>query len=286
MVVGRAIDPTANTLFRRKRAILPKTGACAEWILLWHVQQTHSGFHRHYTQTSPKFLILLKRAQVLWMCFIILNDLYTVHHNLLGICQLKVRHLYGTFNFSTQCICMGIGNLFVYGFRRFRGKVRPLRRKTVFAVASIDEIGIFHVFCTQTHEKCWFEASFGPTCDYKCHITSHSIVWFSRTWSQKMCKTLKKKSRKGALRYAVVGRQQKFCIGGGLKPMDSFGMWWKIEWNYFSSLNHNFIVMCKLLMPCQLFAQKCSNCQEITKISKCSGSPRTLCHDNIHRDIL
>ena len=26
-------------------------------------------------------------------------------------------------------------------------------------------------------------------------------------------------------------------------------------------------------MPCQLFAQKCSNCQEITKISKCLGSP-------------
>ena len=26
-----------------------------------------------------------------------------------------------------------------------------------------------------------------------------------------------------------------------------------------------------MLMPCQLFAQKCSNCQEITKISKCSG---------------
>ena len=43
-------------------------------------------------------------------------------------------------------------------------------------------------------------------------------------------------------------------------------------------------------MPCQLFAQKCSNCQEITKISKCSGPPpppRTFCHwYYIHRDIL
>ena len=29
----------------------------------------------------------------------------------------------------SQYICMGIGSLFVYGFRRFRGKVRPLRRK-------------------------------------------------------------------------------------------------------------------------------------------------------------
>ena len=26
-------------------------------------------------------------------------------------------------------------------------------------------------------------------------------------------------------------------------------------------------------MPCQLFAQKCSNCQEITKISTCSVPP-------------
>ena len=63
------------------------------------------------------------------------------HHNLLGIChQLKIRHLYRTFNFSTQCICMGTGSLCVYGFRRFRGKARPLRWKTVFAVASIPHL--------------------------------------------------------------------------------------------------------------------------------------------------
>ena len=61
-----------------------------------------------------------------------------------------------------------------------------------------------------------------------------------------------------------------------LKPMDSFGMWWKsiFKWNNFSSLIHNFIVLWKLLMSCQLFAQKCSNCQEIIKISKCLGSSR------------
>ena len=71
------------------------------------------------------------------MRFIILNGLYTAHHNLLGIChQLKIRHLYGTFNFSTQCICMGTGSLFVYGLYRFRGNARPLQTKTVFAVAS------------------------------------------------------------------------------------------------------------------------------------------------------
>ena len=63
-----------------------------------------------------------------------------------------------------------------------------------------------------------------------------------------------------------------------LKPMDSLGNVVKIKWNYFSSLNHNFIVLCELLMPYQLFAQKCSNCPEITQISKCSGSSRTLCH--------
>ena len=54
-----------------------------------------------------------------------------------------------------------------------------------------------------------------------------------------------------------------------LKPMDSFGMWWKSNEIIFYSLNHNCIVLCELLMPCQLFAQKCSNCQELTKISKC-----------------
>ena len=39
-------------------------------------------------------------------------------------------------------------------------------------------------------------------------------------------------------------------------------------------------------MPCQLFAQKCSNCQEITKISKCLGSPEHSAIGNIHTDIL
>ena len=44
-------------------------------------------------------------AQVSWMCFIISNDLYTAHHNLLGIChQLKICHLYGTFKFLTQLV--------------------------------------------------------------------------------------------------------------------------------------------------------------------------------------
>ena len=110
--------------------------ACAEWILLWHVRQTHSGFHRRYTQTSAKFLIFTKKGSSFMN---VLHNFkwpyYTAHHNWLGIChQLKIRHLYGTFNFSTQRICMGIGSLFVYGFR---GKARPLRRKTVLAVASI-----------------------------------------------------------------------------------------------------------------------------------------------------
>ena len=46
-----------------------------------------------------------------------------------------------------------------------------------------------------------------------------------------------------------------------------------------------FIVLCELLMPCQLFAQKCSNCQEITKISKCLWPPPPPEHyaiGNIH----
>ena len=43
--------------------------------------------------------------------------------------QLKIRHLYGTFKFSTQCICMGTGRLFVYGIH---GKARLLERNPVF----------------------------------------------------------------------------------------------------------------------------------------------------------
>ena len=39
--------------------------------------------------------------------------------------------------------------------------------------------------------------------------------------------------------------------------------------------NRSVIVLCKLLMHCQLFAQNCLNCQEIVEISKCLGS---LCH--------
>ena len=39
-------------------------------------------------------------------------------------------------------------------------------------------------------------------------------------------------------------------------------------------------------MPCQMFAQKCENCQEIAKISKYSGSPRTLMPLELYRDIL
>ena len=45
------------------------------------------------------------------------------HCNLLGIChQLEIHHLYGTFNFSTQYICIWTGRLFVYSFR---GKACP-----------------------------------------------------------------------------------------------------------------------------------------------------------------
>ena len=122
-----------------KEGVFAQDCTWAEWILLWHVRQTHCDFHRHYTQNVPQIPDFTKKAQVSWISFIISNDLYTAHHNLLGIyChQLKISHLYGTFNFLTQCICMGSGSLFVYGFRYFCGKACPLRRKTVFAVASI-----------------------------------------------------------------------------------------------------------------------------------------------------
>ena len=52
----------------------------------------------------------------------------TSYHNSLGICrQLKIHHLHvhGTFNFSTQCICMGTGSLFVYRLSLFSWKGAP-----------------------------------------------------------------------------------------------------------------------------------------------------------------
>ena len=59
------------------------------------------------------------------------------HHNSLGIChQLKIRHLYGTFNFSIQCIYMGTGSLFVYRFSSFSWKMVA---KTVASIAKVLE---------------------------------------------------------------------------------------------------------------------------------------------------
>ena len=64
-----------------------------------------------------------------------------------------------------------------------------------------------------------------------------------------------------------------FIHGRFLKPMDSFGMWWKSNDFCFSSLNHNFIVLCELLMSCQLFAQKCSNLSRNNQNVKMFGVP-------------
>ena len=61
--------------------------ACAEWLFLWHVRQTHSGFHKQWTYTEVRKIpdLTIKKAQVSWMCFIIVIDLYTAHHNSLGM---------------------------------------------------------------------------------------------------------------------------------------------------------------------------------------------------------
>ena len=110
-----------------------------------------------------------KKAQVSCMCFISLNYLYTAHHNLLGIChQLKIHHLYRTFNFSTQCICMGTGSLFVYVCCRLRGNARPLWRKIVFAVASI--LGAQGKKCTSPNSgmDSWFGQNRQKLCVHPC----------------------------------------------------------------------------------------------------------------------
>ena len=118
------IEATANTLFHRRGPFCPEL-RMRRMNALETRRQTHSGFYRHYTQTSAKFQILLKMLNF-HECFIISNGLYMAHDNLLGIChQLKIRHLYGTFNFSTQCICMGIGSLFVLRVSLFSWKGAP-----------------------------------------------------------------------------------------------------------------------------------------------------------------
>ena len=94
------------------------------------VTRSTNSFWLPYTQTSAKFLILLKKAQVSWMCLIISIDLYTAHHNSLGMSSAQ-NPLF-VCNFSTQCICMGTGSLFVCSLH---GKAWPLQRNTVFAVA-------------------------------------------------------------------------------------------------------------------------------------------------------
>ena len=71
----------------------------------------------------------------------------------------------------------------------------------------------------------------------------------------------------------VVDKAQNECY---LKPMDSFGMWWKS--NEITFLNwiiiYSSVWNCELLMPGQLFAKKCSNCTLHSAIG------------NVHRDIL
>ena len=98
-------------------------------MLLWHVRQTHSGFHRYYTQTYANSWFYYKGSNIMNVLHNLI-DLYMAHRNSLGICsQLKIRHLYGTFNFSTQCICLGTGSLFVYRFSPFSWKGAPSTKK-------------------------------------------------------------------------------------------------------------------------------------------------------------
>ena len=58
----------------------------------------------------------------------ILNYIHVAHHNSLKVFQLKIHHLYGTFNFMIQCI------KFVWGPEACLSTVL---RNTVFAVARI-----------------------------------------------------------------------------------------------------------------------------------------------------
>ena len=49
----------------------------------------------------------------------------------------SAQNLSFVWDFSTQCICMGTGSLFVHSFR---GKAHPLQRSTVFAVDQLRDV--------------------------------------------------------------------------------------------------------------------------------------------------
>ena len=111
-------------MFRWKRAILPKTAqneySCDTFnkLILAFIDIIH--------RCPQNFLILLKRLKFHECASEFQNDLYMAHHNLLGICQqLKICHLYGTFNFLTQCICMGTRQLVCLWFSSFLWKGAP-----------------------------------------------------------------------------------------------------------------------------------------------------------------
>ena len=77
---------------------------CAEWILLWHVRQTHSGFHRHYTQDVHKIPDFTIKEGSSFMN-VLHNFKWPLHSNVIR--SKSVVCIHGTFNFSTQCIVRG-----------------------------------------------------------------------------------------------------------------------------------------------------------------------------------
>ena len=132
----QAILATANTASRRRWPFCPRLHMHRMNTV---VTRSTNSFWLPETYTNVCYIFLiLKGSSFMNVLHNFKWPLYMAHHNLLVIChQLKIRHLYETFNFSTQCICIGTGSLFVCSFCCFRGKARPLWRKTVFAVVSI-----------------------------------------------------------------------------------------------------------------------------------------------------
>ena len=170
---------TANMVIRR-RGPFAQDCACAEWILLWHVRKlilvSIDIIHRRPQNSWFYF----KKAQVSWMCFIILNDLYMAHHNSLGICrQLKIHHLYGTCNFSTQCICMGTGSLLVYRFSSFSWKGAPSTKENRIC-GSVNCTSVFARFL-RVWWWCWYQPHTpgGGAWSHRPPRSSGSCPWWS-----------------------------------------------------------------------------------------------------------
>ena len=141
----------------------------------------HSGFRRHYTQRSTKFLILLKSLKFMNVLHNF-KDLYTAHHNSLGICyQLK----------STICIGILISrpSLFVWGPEACLSVVFPrkgassTKEHCIHVVCSSDKWSSSNAVCTVSYFQPWI--NYCTSIQFHLHMTTiqcqmlfHMVIFY------------------------------------------------------------------------------------------------------------